>query len=103
MSETNNRKETRTMKESKRLRQESAKARKLLRDKKSPQEQLADLDSRLGKDVGAKKERARLLKLIADGVSKKVVETLNKKADTIKKDKKHNKRFKTDKTFEVHG
>ena len=49
------------------------------------------------------KERARLLKLIADGVSKKVVEFLNKKADTIKKDKKHNKRFKTDKTFEVHG
>ena len=52
-------------------RQSSAKERKQRREKRSPQEQLALLDRRLGKGVGARKERARLKKLIKEKKERK--------------------------------
>ena len=45
-------------------RKENADARQQLRDELTPAQQLARLDERLGVDVGAKRERARLQKLI---------------------------------------
>lgn len=45
-------------------RREKAKDRQEERDKLSPREQLQALDKRLGKNVGAQKERARLQRLI---------------------------------------
>ena len=45
-------------------RQKNAIERQAKWNKLTPKEQLADLDKRLGKDIGAKKQRARLAKLI---------------------------------------
>lgn len=50
------------------VRRKEAKERQAERDKLSPVAQLLKLDNLLGKDVGAKKERARLKKLISEGV-----------------------------------
>tara|TARA_B100000131_G_scaffold96317_1_gene93380 strand:+ start:263 stop:454 length:192 start_codon:yes stop_codon:yes gene_type:complete len=50
---------------SKRDRQEKAAARAKVRGDITPQQQLAILDSRLGKGVGATRERARLAREIA--------------------------------------
>ena len=44
------------------LRRTEAEVRQKQRDKRSPEQQLAALDERLGKGKGAKKERARLKK-----------------------------------------
>jgi hypothetical protein len=41
-----------------------ADARQRLRDERTPEEQLAILDARLGPGKGAKRERARLQKLL---------------------------------------
>lgn len=46
-------------------RREAAEARDALRAKRTPEEQLALLDRRLGEGVGAARERERLSKLIA--------------------------------------
>lgn len=44
------------------LRQQRAEERAAVRDERGPVMQLAELDRRLGKGVGAKRERARLTK-----------------------------------------
>lgn len=54
------------MKQSKEERRAAAKARNEHWATKSPKEQLADLDRRLGKGVGAAKQRAKILKRIAE-------------------------------------
>lgn len=46
---------------------EDAKVRKETRKKRTSQQQIKVLDNKLGKGVGAKKERTRLLKLIEEG------------------------------------
>jgi len=46
---------------------EEALARQTACNKLSPQQQLDKLDKKLGKDIGATKERARLHKLIKGG------------------------------------
>jgi hypothetical protein len=48
----------------KEIRQDEAKERQALRDKRTPQDQIAVLDAKLGVGVGAVKERARLQKEI---------------------------------------
>jgi cell shape-determining protein MreC len=53
------------------LKNELAKKRQAERDERSPKEQLEKLDAKLGAGIGAKKERARLEKLIAEADSKK--------------------------------
>jgi len=55
----------------KEFRQESAKVRAELRASLSDQQQIDRLNNLFGKDVGAKKERARLAKLIAGATEKK--------------------------------
>lgn len=47
-------------------RREDASKRQEARDKRSPQEQIALLDKRLGKGVGAQRERAKLEAQIAE-------------------------------------
>lgn len=49
------------------VKREEAQERAQVRAKRTPQQQLDLLDARLGKGVGAKKERAKLLKLIEQG------------------------------------
>lgn len=63
-------------------RQEEASARQELRWKRSPKEQLNRLDDLLGKNIGAVKERVRLLHTISDEVDQKIetIETI----ETIK-------------------
>jgi|MDTB01.1.fsa_nt_gb hypothetical protein len=51
------------------LRKETADQLSTERSKRTPEEQLAKLDSMLGDGVGAKKERARLHRQIEDGLA----------------------------------
>lgn len=53
------------------VRRKEAKERQAERDKLSPGAQLLKLNNLLGKDVGAKNERARLKKLIHKGIDTK--------------------------------
>ena len=48
-------------------RSDEAEVRQEARNKRTSQQQLKVLDDKLGKGVGAKKERTRLLKLIEKG------------------------------------
>lgn len=48
----------------KQIRQDEAKERQELRDKRRPEDQIRVLDAKLGEGVGAVKERARLQKQI---------------------------------------
>lgn len=50
----------------KEIRREAALKRNAEWAKMGPREQLAELDRRLGKDVGAKRQRERLKRLIGD-------------------------------------
>jgi len=52
-------------------RREKAETLAAERAKRTPQQQLARLDEKLGEGVGATKERARLQKLIDDGTKQK--------------------------------
>jgi hypothetical protein len=47
------------------MRREDAEERNACREKRSPEDQIALLDKRLGKGKGARKERERLTKTIA--------------------------------------
>jgi len=58
-------------------RRKTALERNEARSERSPQQQLAVLDERLGKGVGAEKERARLKKLIRMSKNKKKREKQN--------------------------
>ena len=66
-------------------RRETAEELKVLRDKRSPAEQIALLDAKFGKNLGATKERTRLLRLIEN---KKAAAPKNKKLKVVE-DKKH--------------
>lgn len=74
------------MAKNKLAKQQEAKQRQEKRDKRNHKEQLSHLDSIFGKDVGAKKERERLLSLINKKVDKK--ETKEVKEEKTKKKKK---------------
>ena len=65
-------------------RQKSADERKELREKRTTQQQLKILDDRLGKGMGASKERERLTRLIES----------SKSANSDKKEKKATKKEK---------
>ena len=58
------------MQRNKKIRQEEAKVRNEARAALTDEQQLARLDTILGKGVGAKSERARLAKRIAAGSNK---------------------------------
>jgi len=58
-------------------RRKTALERNEARSERSPQQQLAVLDERLGKGVGAEKERARLKKLMRMSKNKKKREKQN--------------------------
>ena len=59
-----------------------------IRKKRTPIQQIAVLNSRLGKEEGAKKERERLLKLIEDSKNKKEEKTEELEASVVKKTKR---------------
>lgn len=72
------------------VRKQTADKRLVLRNGRTPEQQLAELDKRLGKGVGAKKERKRLTKLAAGEAPAPKAETpkAEKKAPKVPKTKK---------------
>ena len=66
------------------IRREEAELRQAKRDGKTPEQQLNELDRKLGKNTGAIKERLRLHRLIS--------EQPTKKADKTRKEKKKARR-----------
>jgi hypothetical protein len=66
MKRPNSRKYTRE------IRREEAEKRQEVRNNRSPHQQIDVLNSRLGENTGALKERARLLREIANTVKQKV-------------------------------
>jgi|688.fasta_scaffold591283_2 hypothetical protein len=77
------------------LKQQEAKERQSERNKRSPKDQISHLDSIFGKDLGAKKEREKLLALIKKQSEKpekvEKVEKVEKSEKTEKKTKKKSK------------
>lgn len=65
------------------VRRQTASERLKLRNGRTPEQQLAELDKRLGKGVGAKRERARLAKMLAGNTA-----PIEKKAPAKKASKK---------------
>ncbi len=72
--------------------QETAKLRKAKRDKITPQQQIEVLDQKLGKDAGAKKERARLLKQIEEGNKREQIDLTSEDKNKGQKRKPSSKR-----------
>jgi hypothetical protein len=64
------------------LRREEAESRQVLRSHRSPEEQLALLDEKLGPGAGATRERARLQKMIAARSDKSQQKTAKTKPKT---------------------
>ena len=73
-----------TKKERRAIRQSEALERQKVWDNMTPQQKLSDLDRRLGEDVGAIKQRAKLKYIIEHP------QTLNQKKGKSKKSKKRN-------------
>ena len=75
------------MRTNKENRQESAKKRQLVYSQLSLVERIAKIDKVLGKDVGAKKERAKLLKKI-EGAKQAPKQEIKKETASVKNFKK---------------
>lgn len=78
------------------IRQDEALDRQTLRDKRTPQDQIRVLDTRLGSGLGAKKEREILNNIIMAGeaesmLDEKVQEEKPPKKEKFKKGKKQKK------------
>lgn len=72
------------MAKSKLEKQQEASERLKTREKRNPQDQLAILDKKFGKDQGASKERERLKKAIEENLNKKTEK--KEKKDKSKKE-----------------
>lgn len=66
----------------KKLQEKLREERKVARASRTPEQQLALLDERLGENVGAKKERARLQKEIADQKAKATAKKTKKETES---------------------
>lgn len=84
------------MGKSKSLKQQEANERKEKRERRSPSDQIALLDAKFGKNVGAKKERERLLEVINKKVSKSEKTEDAIEEDSEKPAKKKSKKKKKD-------
>lgn len=72
------------MPKNKELKKQEAEKRQQNRDKRSPQDQVAVLDSKFGKDLGAKKERAKLISLLNKKEEKQQEKKEKKKTKKVK-------------------
>ena len=88
-------------------RQEEASARQELRWKRTSRQQLNRLDDLLGKNIGAAKERVRLLHAILDETAQKIktktekIETLKTFQDAMKTNEKTSKRRLSPKELKI--
>lgn len=76
------------MSKSKELKRQEAEERQQKRSKRGPQDQIASLDAKFGKNVGAKKEREKLLAIINKKEEAKDKEETKEKAPKKRKNKK---------------